>query len=879
MPSDKSPVRASIERIRANTPIQTRIFLVIIAAAITIVVSGLAVGAFVLTRSIRTALEDNLLVAVDIADQYIIKELEILKLRAADAARDIGIIYAIDETSDFPDDIGMNHSQVFKGFALFDADGLYDSWGEACVSEDLIDEPFIQAAFSGERVVSTTFRCPCDVLVKYVAVPLSERFVLAAVLPGHYISSLATQFTWWETGHLFLNDEHGNIISNIRPEWVESRINFVELAKADDSFSEIGSTMARILTGERGNAVFSVNGVPRMSAFRPLSSVSEQWNIGVIAPIPEGPLNDIPRNVMLMGGIMMILSIAAALIAATVLRRSYVEAENLRKVAEVASLSKSTFLANMSHEIRTPMNAIIGMTTVAISADNTERKNYALSRIRDASKHLLGIINDILDMSKIEADKLELHPGSFVLEELLQRIVYLNKFRIIEKYQKLAIYIDENIPRDLICDDQRLAQIITNLLSNAVKFTPEYGRISLRVSQLEDCGDSCVIRFDLTDTGVGINEEQKGRLFMAFEQAESSTTRNYGGTGLGLAITKRIVELMEGNISVTSAPGQGSTFSFTIRAEKPSGATLPDRTISEEIHILIVEGDEEIRDYLCSIAKRFNVQYDTASNCDEVMQLLDSKNVYDICFVDQGIPGADGVELSRSIKERGAAQRIVLMTSSFLWQEIESGVKDSAIDDFLAMPVFPSAFLECIESYLRHEEVGERHDSESDRTDIFRGYRMLLVEDVEINREIALALFEPTLLEIDCAENGAEAIRMFEAAPDRYHLILMDVQMPEMDGYNATRAIRASNAERAKTIPIIALTANVFREDVDACVEAGMNGHLGKPFDFDAVTEVLRKYLLDQEPLSMSEIIKSRSTTDRRQTPERRMNDRRKNAS
>ena len=392
------------------------------------------------------------------------------------------------------------------------------------------------------------------------------------------------------------------------------------------------------------------------------------------------------------------------------------ELESALKIAQAASRAKSEFLANMSHEIRTPMNAIIGMTSIAQTSSCTERKDYALSNIEDASKHLLGIINDILDMSKIEADKLELHPVTFDFEEMLKKAVNFLNFRVVEKNQNLDIVIGNNIPRMIKCDSQRLSQVITNLLSNAIKFTPDQGSICLYADLLKTENDFYEILFKVTDTGLGISKEQQKRLFSPFEQAESSTTRKYGGIGLGLTITKRIVELMGGSISVTSAPGEGSTFTFTIKAEKTGVDT--------------------------------------------------------------------GTVLPR---------------------------KNTGIDDN------------------------------------FRGYRVLLAEDVEINREIVAALLEPTALEIEYAQNGAEAVSMISEAPERYNAVLMDIQMPEMDGYEATRAIRALNSKHAKKIPIIALTANAFKEDIDNCMEAGMNSHIAKPLDFTIVLRALRKHLLPQQ--------------------------------
>ena len=388
--------------------------------------------------------------------------------------------------------------------------------------------------------------------------------------------------------------------------------------------------------------------------------------------------------------------------------------------AEEATIAKANFLANMSHEIRTPLNAIIGMTAIGKSAAGVERKDYCFSRIEGASSHLLGVINDILDMSKIEANRLELSPIEFVFEDMLQRVINVVSFRVEEKGQRFSVHIDDAIPKTLIGDDQRLAQVIANLTSNAIKFTPENGSINLNAYCLGEEDGAFTIQVELTDTGIGIAPEQQARLFTSFQQAESSTTRKYGGTGLGLVISKSIVEMMDGRIWIESELGQGSTFAFTVKLEQGATGVVPEDLGAE----------------------RFEPQVDP------------------------------------------------------------------------------------IESHVS-----------------FAGSRILLAEDIEINREIVLTLLEPALAEIDCAENGAEALRMFSEAPHKYDIILMDVQMPEMDGYEATRRIRSLEDQRAKDIPIVAMTANVFREDIERCLEAGMNAHVGKPLDFDKVLEVLKQYL------------------------------------
>jgi signal transduction histidine kinase/CheY-like chemotaxis protein len=413
-----------------------------------------------------------------------------------------------------------------------------------------------------------------------------------------------------------------------------------------------------------------------------------------------------------------LLPVALVLANAIIRNEMMQELVRAQSEAESASRAKSDFLSNMSHEMRTPMNAIIGMTAIGKSAADVERKNYAFEKIEGAGAHLLGVINDVLDMSKIEANKMELAFAEFDFEKSLQKAAGVNNFRIEEKRQRFTVSIDENIPRRLVGDDQRLTQVITNLLSNATKFTPEGGSIHMNAHLAEETDEGCVIEIAVSDTGIGISEEQQTRLFTSFQQAESSTSREFGGTGLGLAISKRIVEMMGGFIGVKSEPGKGSTFTFTIRAR------------------------------------------------------------------------------------RGTA-------------------KDARPDPADARPA----------------------GDEGTRTDDFSGYRALLAEDMEINREIVLALLEPTGLVIDCAENGEEAVRIFKNSPARYDIIFMDLQMPKVDGYEATRRIRALGAARAKEIPIIAMTANVFRDDIEMCLAAGMNSHIGKPLNMEDLLKKLREYL------------------------------------
>jgi signal transduction histidine kinase/DNA-binding response OmpR family regulator len=527
------------------------------------------------------------------------------------------------------------------------------------------------------------------------------------------------------------------------------------------------------------------------------------------------------------------------------------ERDTALRQAEQASQAKSIFLANMSHEIRTPMNAIIGMTSIAKLSGDLERKEYCLDKIEAASNHLLGVINDILDMSKIEANKFELSFTDFDFEKMLQKVVNVINFRMEEKRLDFTVHIGRKIPPSLHGDDQRLAQVITNLLSNAVKFTPELGSVRMDTALEDEEGGVCTIRISVADSGIGISREQQARLFSSFEQADSSTSRKFGGTGLGLAISKRIVGMMDGDIWVESESGKGSTFTFRVKLKRGQGTGEPLLAPGvgwRNLRVLAVDDAEDIREYFNEIARSLGFFLETAPGGEEALGLIEKNGAYDICFVDWRMPGMDGIELSRRIKEKGGAS-VVIMISAAQWTVIEAEAKAAGVNKFLSKPLFPSAIADCINQCLGQDNLVKGAGKGRERMDSFAGKRMLLAEDVEINREIVISLLEPSSLIIDCAENGALALKAFTEDPEKYDLIFMDVQMPEMDGYEATRLIRASGAPNAASIPIIAMTANVFREDIEKCLAAGMNAHVGKPLDLDDVLTTLRTYLTkDRQP-------------------------------
>ena len=541
-----------------------------------------------------------------------------------------------------------------------------------------------------------------------------------------------------------------------------------------------------------------------------------------------------------------LLKLAADAVATLLIRdeteRALVKA---KEQAELNSKAKSDFLSRMSHEMRTPLNAIIGMTTIAQNSKDHEKITNCLAKSSEASLHLLGVINDILDMSKIEAGKFDISVSEFDFEKMLKRITGMIEFKLNEKKHNFILRLDQNIPAKIISDEQRLAQVLTNLLSNAVKFTPVDGTIVLSIKIIEQNGNFFKLYFEVIDSGIGISQEQIQKLFKQFEQADGSTSRKYGGTGLGLAISKNIVELMGGKIWVMSEPGKGSNFSFEITVEKSMNQTESLRVkkaMRQDLRILVVDDSWEVLEFFKEYANQAGVSCATAIGGVEAIELIENnrEKPFDFIFIDWSMPVINGIELTEKIRTQYKSDAIVIMISAAEWDNIKKDAVKAGVDAFIPKPLFPSVITETVDRYLKGENNIDLDSG--DLTMIFSGHTVLLAEDVEINQEIVISLLEETGIVIECAGNGAEAVKMFRENPGKYEAVLMDINMPEMDGYEATRTIR--NLELGKQIPIIAMTANVFKEDIEKCFEVGMNEHLGKPVEFDELIRLLKKYLL-----------------------------------
>ena len=533
-------------------------------------------------------------------------------------------------------------------------------------------------------------------------------------------------------------------------------------------------------------------------------------------------------------------------ISRNITRRKEAEEE-----ARIASRIKSDFLSRMSHEMRTPLNVIIGMTGIATNTEDPGKIKYCLEQADNAAKHLLGLINDIFDISKIEEGQLELSINEFKLKKMLMNITDVVKFRADEKRQDLVVNLGEGVPSYVIGDELRLSQVVTNLLTNAVKFTPEKGVIVLDIQKTEEMGDEVSLRIEVSDNGIGISEEQQKRLFTSFEQVDGSISRKFGGVGLGLAISKRIVELMDGEIWVESEMGKGSTFIFTAKIKKgkeKASMSAASKITEANIRVLAVDDSAETRANFAAIMAALHLPCDVADSEAEALALIERSGdmPYNIFFVDWQMPESDGLALARRLKEAAAHRSVVLMISMADWSAIEEEALAAGVNHFIPKPLYPSALVDVINKCLyAGGEICLRGASAAKKP-LFRnlrGYKILIAEDVDINREIMASILEETGIAVDFAENGALAVSMFKTCSDQYHMIFMDIEMPEMDGYEATRAIRALASDVAKEIPIVAMTANVFQEDIEKCLVAGMNGHVGKPIDSAYLMEKLDQYL------------------------------------
>ena len=527
--------------------------------------------------------------------------------------------------------------------------------------------------------------------------------------------------------------------------------------------------------------------------------------------------------------------------------------------AEQASRAKTAFLSSMSHEIRTPMNAIIGLDNIALNDPETpEKTREYLRKIGSSADHLLSLINDILDMSRIESGRMILKNEEFSFPELLQAVNTMFSGQAADKGLDYHCRINGEVDDYYIGDNMKLRQVLINILGNAVKFTPAGGSVTLQVERKAQYNGKSTLCFTITDTGVGISREYLPHIFDAFSQEDSSTTNRYGSSGLGLAITKRIVEMMNGDIRVESEKGKGSVFTVTVTLtnsdRKETNDT--DEIRPSDMSVLIVDDDPIACEHARLVLEKAGIASEVAVSGQEAIEMVQLRHArmepYNLILVDWKMPEMDGVETTRRIRAVVGNESAIIILTAYRWDDVLEEAVRAGVDSFIPKPLFAAAVMEEFKSALkRKNSMAAKQKRKAELT----GRRILLAEDVQINAEIISMVLQSRSMEVDLAENGRIAVEKFGGHEPGYYdailmdiyydAILMDMRMPEMDGLEATRRIRAMDREDARLIPVIALTANAFDEDVQRSLQAGLNAHLSKPIQPEVLFETLENLIRD----------------------------------
>ena len=515
------------------------------------------------------------------------------------------------------------------------------------------------------------------------------------------------------------------------------------------------------------------------------------------------------------------------------------------ETAEQANRAKTSFLSNMSHEIRTPMNAIIGLDSIALKDPDTPPKTREyLEKIGSSAEHLLNLINEILDMSRIESGRLVLRNEEFSFAKLLEAINTMFSAQCSGKGLDYQCHINGHVDDYYIGDNVKLRQVLINILGNAVKFTPAGGKVEMIVERKAQFDGRSTLEFTISDTGIGMSREFLPHIFDTFAQEDSSATNKYGSSGLGLAITKSIVEMMNGNIQVQSVKGEGTTFTVTVTlsdAAHEGAEQGPLNVRPEDMSVLIIDDDPVACEHAQLVLEKAGIGSEICLSGAEAVEMVKLHHArrapYNLILVDWKMPDMDGVETTRRIREVTGDESAIVILTAYNWDDILEEAVQAGVDSFLAKPLFAAAVIEEFKSVLWRKNllIGQN----AVKADL-KGRRILLAEDMQVNAEIMTMVLQMREMEVDLAENGRIALEMFEASPaGTYDAILMDMRMPEMDGLEATRRIRALDRPDAKVIPIIALTANAFDEDVQRSLQAGLNAHLSKPVQPDALYDTL----------------------------------------
>jgi len=519
------------------------------------------------------------------------------------------------------------------------------------------------------------------------------------------------------------------------------------------------------------------------------------------------------------------------------------------KAAEEASKAKTAFLSSMSHEIRTPMNAIIGLDNLALHEPgiSATTRSY-LEKIGTSAQHLLSLINDILDMSRIESGRMTVRNEEFSFPKLIEQINTIFSGQSKEKNLEYNCHINGHLGEYYIGDSVKLRQVLINILGNAVKFTPEGGSVDLIVEKTADFDKKSAIKFTIKDTGIGMSKDYLPKIFDTFSQEDSTATNKYGSSGLGMAITKSIVEMMNGKIEVESEKGKGTTFTVTVTLMNSDKNIFPSGDVEikpHEMNVLIIDDDPIACDHAKLVLEKAGIAAETVMNGKEAIERVKLRHArrepYNLIIVDWQMPEMDGLEVTRKIREIIGNETAIIILTAYNWDDVIEDALAAGVDSFIAKPLFSGALIEEFKNALRRKNLTVATTKTKAE---LKGRRILLAEDMPVNAEIMMMVLQMREIEADLAENGKIAVEKFQSSPENYYdAILMDMRMPEMDGLEATQKIRALKRPDAKKIPIIALTANAFDEDVQRSLQAGLNAHLSKPVEPDVLFETLENMI------------------------------------
>lgn len=750
----------------------------------------------------------------------------------------------------------------FDYLALCSAEGNFQTlYGQSV--QPLNPEPFVEALIRGEQRVAVGIDSAGNEVALFgvgiTTYPMQDGSMstgLVAAVPLEYIINFLSLEDEENLMYYYIFRPDGSFV--IQSPHTELRDFFKRLQKHPDSTanelseeSSIKEFGAALKKREEYVTIVDVNGIKYQIYGIPLPY--SEWYL--VSGMPYSILDDTINNLSNQRMFMTLLSCASILIILTLIflrylsitRSQMLELKDARQKAVESSKAKSEFLANMSHDIRTPMNAIVGMTAIATAhIDDQKQVQNCLRKITLSSKHLLGLINDVLDMSKIESGKLTLTTEQISLKEVVEGIVNIMQPQVKAKRQTFDIHVENILTENIWCDGVRLNQVLLNLLSNSTKYTPEGGAIQLSLSEEKSPKGENYIRIHVKvkDNGIGMSSDFLKRIYEPYSRADGVRVSKTQGTGLGMAITKYIVDAMEGSLNITSELDKGTevslTFDFEKAVEQEMDMVLPSW------NMLVVDDDELLCRTAIDTLKAIGINADWVLSGEKAIELVtqhhQKRDDYQIILLDWKLPGMNGIQVAKEIRRNLGDEVTILLISAYDWSEFEAEAREAGISGFISKPLFKSTLYHALRQYMDAET---ENDQTLNHNIDLSGRRILLAEDNELNWEVAKELLSDLGVELDWAEDGQICLDKFQRSPEGYYdAILMDIRMPHMTGYEATKAIRGLNHPNALSVPIIAMSADAFSDDIQHCLECGMNAHIAKPIDVIELTRILKRFLI-----------------------------------